>query len=113
MSHRVLSPQQFFHGTNKAFSPGDVLHPPDVTGAEPNFPASDTSRVYVTTDLHAAGSYGKHVYRVTPHPDMGSDYYFKHARTTPHAVVNEMVGHEERKAASDAAPVWKEHGGTA
>lgn len=58
MSHRVLSPQQFFHGTDVDIE-GEEIRPPTLRSGR-------LGRVFTATTAEGAARYGKHVYQVEP-----------------------------------------------
>lgn len=82
MSHRALSPRQFFHGSDVELEPGQKVLPTSVTGAKnwaeqighdgPLGPYSP-KHVYHSSEAHDAAVFGKHVYEVKPTADWHVD----------------------------------------
>jgi hypothetical protein len=66
-----LNGQQFFHGSDYEFEPGEhVLSPRarnDLQGG--NQVSVDPDNVFLTNSRAEAASWGKHVYRVEPHTE--------------------------------------------
>jgi len=66
-----LNKDQFYHGSDHEFEPGDELLSPaargDLHGGAQMSVAPD--RVFITNSRGEAGTWGKHVYRVEPHTD--------------------------------------------
>lgn len=61
-----LSGQQFFHGSDHPFEPGDQVTSPSARGAEGNFGTMRPDRVYLSNSRSYAKGFGEHVYRVQP-----------------------------------------------
>jgi len=60
MSHRVLSPQQFFHGSRHSFKPGDLLTPEGGAKAGSSWGAGQTDmHVYFTPERHKAAAFAE------------------------------------------------------
>jgi hypothetical protein len=68
MSHRVLSPQQFFHGTDVDLSEATHVEPGHAGGEMSQFFGGNrgASRVYAATTAEGAARYGRNVYQVEP-----------------------------------------------
>lgn len=109
MSHRVLSPQQFFHGTNAELGEGEHIEPGHGGGEMSQFfgGSRGASRVFVATTPEGAARYGQHVYEVRPargsrgRPDIHGTYAFSseghphieaHSFKAPMRIVRKVEG---------------------
>jgi hypothetical protein len=83
MSHEVLSPQQFFHGSTHVFEEGQILDPQGRREPHIYFAANQTEPT--------SGNYGSHLYEVEPLGEHESDPALAHipeleSRRTRHPV---------------------------
>jgi hypothetical protein len=61
----VRNPQQFFHGSDHEFNPGDEVLPGNEL-EESNFATLHPGNVYMTNSWRGARDWGKHSYEVEP-----------------------------------------------
>lgn len=81
--------QQFYHGSDHEFQPGEhVLSPRarnDLNGG--NQISVDPDSVFITNSRAEAGGWGKHVYRVEPHTEPKDTGYMSGRPKTKHFTV--------------------------
>jgi len=70
----VRNPQQFFHGSDHEFAPGDEVLSGDELG-EGNFATPHPGNVYMTNSSRGARDWGKHAYEVEPVGEVSSTGY--------------------------------------
>ena len=62
----VRNPDQFFHGSDYEFKPGDEVLSGEELGQEGNFATPHPGNIYMTNSVRGARDWGKHAYEVEP-----------------------------------------------